>query len=467
MSLDLILELTPFGARAALMRHGELVETRFADNDASDMRGQIFLARVNSLDHELDAAFIDCGRGLTAYLSGRDGRYVGGRRSDQQLHRQLTEGQSVVVQGTGRRAEGKKPRVTSDIQLSGMYQIYRPKRRSVKLSNKLSETGQSTRLFALAKSLYPEGGVVFRGAAALAGDDELEAESQFLTKLWQDIQTKADTGRAPASLFERGSPLDRVLHEALRPDIERIIAADNVVLASVRRSLEGWLPTMMTRLECQPGAFEANGVNEQLERAQEPRIELDGGGSIVIEQTEALTAIDVNSGGRRALDANLDAAKEIARQVRLQRIGGIIVVDFINLTSQSERDSLISALDEAFADDPAAVTLYPPTPLGLVQISRQRLGQSLADRLQRPCPTCHGGGRATSLRASLERMLGELNQGAGGRPKNVRLAVDLYGYLAAEAAEPFRDFIERHGLVPPSLKPDETLPPGTYRMGRP
>ena len=464
MSRDLIVEMTPFGARTALMRHGELLEMRFADNDAADIRGQVFLARVKSLDNELDAAFVDCGRGLTGYLSGRDGRWVTGQRSELPLCRQVTEGQAILVQASGMGRDGKSPRVTSDIQLTGMFQVYRPRRHSIKLSKKLSELGQSDRLLELAKSFFPDGGVIYRGSAGIAADDELEAESKRLKAEWETIETKAKGGKAPLCLFERKDPLDRVLHDALKPDVDRIIAAGSVAFARTRNFVKSSLPALEQRLECQPGAFELNGVNEQLERADEPRVELDGGGDIVIEKTEALTAIDVNSGGRRALEANLEAAKAIARETRLRRIGGIIIVDFIDLKSRSEQRELMSALDQAFADDPAAVKLFPPTPLGLVQISRQRLGQSLDDRLGRPCPTCGGDGRTMNLQSATERMLGELAERLDTRPATARLAIDLYGYLMTDAAEPFRQFIERHGLQIPKLEPDENLLPGVYRL---
>ncbi len=465
MSKELFVELTPFGARAAIMRHGELQEIRFADTEISDIRGHIFQGRVRSIDKNLDAAFVDCGHGVLAYLAGRDGRFATGQRRDEPLSTQLTEGQTVVVQGTGVGRDGKKPRVTTDIQIAGMFSIFRPRRRSVKLSSKLSETGQSDRLRALAKDIFPDGGAIFRGAASEAGDDDLRTESERLRALWSEVEAKADTVKAPASLFERKDPLHRVLHDAIQPDIGRIVTSDRIALARARTYLEIWMPAMAKRLECVPGAFVVNGINEQLDQVLDHKIELEGGGNIIIETTAALTAIDVNSAGRPALETNVDAAKAIARQLRLQRIGGTIVVDFIDLEGRSEREALMTALKGAFADDPAAVQILPPTPFGLVQISRQRLGKSLRERLQRPCPSCTGNGTIISLSASTERMLGQLSErGVKPEPAKLRTSVDLYSYLATEAAEPFRDFIANQGMPPPTLEPDETLAPGTYRL---
>ena len=222
---------------------------------------------------------------------------------------------------------------------------------------------------------------------------------------------------------------------------------------------------MAKRLECVPGAFEVNGINEQLDQAQESKVELKGGGNIIIETTTALTAIDVNSGSGQPMEANVEAAREVARQLRLRRIGGTIVVDFITLDSRRDHETLMAALKTAFTDDPAEVQILPPTPLGLVQISRQRLGKSLNERLSRPCPTCTGSGETVSLQATIERMLAELG-GKGPTPKgaDVHIALDLYNYIAKEAIQPVREYIANTGLPAPTLKADQSLAAGTYRI---
>ncbi|MGI9493328.1 MAG: ribonuclease E/G, partial [Geminicoccaceae bacterium] len=420
-----------------------------------------------SLDNDLDAAFIDCGHGQIAYLSGRDGQWATGRRRSEPLSKQLTEGQTIMVQGAGAGVsrDGKKPKVTSDIQIAGLFIVYRPRRQSVRFSQRLSDSGPSDRLRTLATAMFPKGGAIFRGAAAVASDEDLSAESERLRDLWSEIEAKADNAKAPAVLFERKDPMHRVLHEAIQPEVSRIITGDQIALVRARSYLETWMPQMAKKLECLPGAFVINGINEQLDQALETKFELPGGGNVIIETTNALTAIDVNSAGRRALDTNLEAAKEIARQVQLQRIGGTIVVDFIDLESRSDSEALMNSLKSAFADDPATVKILPPSPFGLVQISRQRLGKSLHERLQRPCPTCTGSGTTISLEASVERMLGELSERAvSSQPAKFRAAIDLFSYLASEGAESFRDYFANQGIPQPTLEPDDTLAPGTYRM---
>lgn len=464
MSKELFLELTPFGARAAVMRHGELLEVRFADNEVSDIRGQIFHGRVRSIEKGMDAAFIDCGHGQIAYLAGRDGRWASGQRRDEPLSKQLTEGQSIIVQGSGVSRDGKKPKVTTDIQVSGMFSVFRPRRRSIKLSNRLSDTGRSQHLRALARDLFTEGGAIIRGAAVDANDDDLRRESERLRELWDEIKAKAEKVKAPADLFTRTDPIHRILHETIQPEFSKVVTGDRVALARARTFLEAGLPEMAKRLECVPGAFAVNGINEQLDQALESKIELKSGGNIIIETTAALTAIDVNSGGGQPLETNIEAAKALARQLRLQRIGGTIVVDFINLENRRDQDALVTALKAAFADDPAAVQILPPTQLGLVQISRQRLGKSLRERLNRPCPSCTGSGAGISLQVSLERMLAELSEKSPPTGVKVHLAIDLYEYLAKDAIEPVRDFITKSGMPVPQLQADQSLAAGTYQI---
>ncbi len=466
MSKELFLELTPFGARAAVLQDGELLEIRFADNEVSDIRGQIFHGRVRSIEKDMDAAFIDCGQGQIAFLAGKDSRWASGRRREEPMEQQITEGQSLIVQGTGVSRDGKKPKVTTDIQISGMFSIYRPKRRSIKLSSKLSDTGRSHHLRTLSRDLFPDGGGIIRGAAADASDEALKQESDKLRALWTEIETKADKVNAPAPLFERKDPVHRLLHDMIQPDLGRIVTGDQLTLVRARSYLEDGLPELATKLENIPGAFTANSINEQLDQALESKLELPSGGNIIIESTAALTAIDVNSGGGRPLETNIEAAKVIARQVRLQRIGGTIVVDFINLEGRRDQETLTTAINAAFKDDPASVQILPPTQLGLVQISRQRLGKSLRERLSRPCPHCSGSSTVVSLQVSVERMLAELTENNSQAPTgaHVRLAIDLYQYVAKEAIEPVRAYIAKSGMPVPFLKADDTLAAGTYHI---
>lgn len=465
MSRELILEATPFGARAAILVDGRLSEVRFADREAPDIRGQIFLGRVKRVDATLDAAFVDCGVGQDAYLTGRDARWLGEHERGTPIDRQLTEGQTVLVQGKRAASDDKGARVTADLQLTGIYLVLRPRRGRIELSGRLVNSKGAEALRARAGKLFPNGGVTLRSAAADASDEVLQAEYERLQASWHEINQTAEKRRPPACLFQREDPVERLLHDILTPRIRQVILGDQATLARARTYLETWLPDLAKRLTCTPKAFEASGVEEQLEQALAPEVELPGGGNLLIEPTAALTAIDVNGGGRPAKEVNLAAVSVLARTLRLRRIGGTIVVDFVDLANRRERDELHNALEAAFADDPAAIQLFPMTPLGVVMISRERLGPSLAERMQRPCPTCGGHGRLPTLRHATERLFAELiAAGKSSRGLRVALAVDLYHHLMTEASAAWRDFAGRHGLKPPKLVPDEALPPGHFRI---
>ena len=229
----------------------------------------------------------------------------------------------------------------------------------------------------------------------------------------------------PARLHGVDDPLHRLLLERSAPDLERIAVGDQASLARARSWLAEWQPGMTPRLASVPDPFEATGAAEQLEAALQPTVPLAGGGSLIIQPTAALTAIDVNGGGRQALEANLAAAHEIARQLRLRRIGGTTVVDFIDLPTRTARARVLAALREAVADDPAPVQVFPMSRFGLVEISRRRMGPSLAEMLGRPCPWCEGDGTLPALRWRAEQLIASIGRAAarkGDGPRRTRPA---------------------------------------------
>jgi Rne/Rng family ribonuclease len=392
MSRELAIEPTPSGVRAALLEAGRLIEVAILDRTADQISGAIYLARVKAVDRELAAAFVDCGLDQDAYLSARDARWLTGGDAGGPLR--LVEGQAVLVQGTREPANGKGARVSADIALPGIWLLYRPRRRDLAPSARLASSGEGRALLARGHQLFPEGGIVLRRSALAASDADLVGEAERLLALWRGIEAKAAAARPPACLHALRDPIERLLLDHLSPTIERIVVGEPALVAKLRSCLEAASPSLAAqiRLEYRADAFAEAGAAEQLAEALEPQVLLAGGGSLIIEPTAALTAIDVNGAGRRAREVNLEAAAEIARQLRLRRIGGTVVVDFVDLDSKRARAELLAALRAAFADDPAPVQVFSMTALGLVPISRKRAGASLAEELRRACPTCGGRG---------------------------------------------------------------------------
>jgi ribonuclease G len=436
VSRELVIEPTPFGARAGFLVDGRLLEVGIADSDTPSVRGQLWLGRVRRIDHDLDAAFVDCDLGEDGFLSARDARCLSGLDRGAPIGRHVREGQAVVVQGLRDAQGGKGPRLTGDVALAGPCLIYRPRRAGAELAQ--------------------------RPAARGASDAELSAEAERLRELWRGLEATAAEARPPTRLHSAAGPVEQLLVEHLGEDPDRILIADQAALVRTRSYLAAWRPSRIDRLEHLPDAFAASGAEEQLTAALERCIELPGGGKLTIQETAALTAIDVDGAGRRPRDVDLAAADEIALQLRLRRLGGTVVVDFVDLAARRDRAEVVERLRAALAADPAPVQVYPMSPLGLVEISRQRLGPTLAEQLERTCPCCAGGGRLPSLRRRGEELMRELATRPPGHGGAV-VAPDLHEHLTGAAAAAWRSFGERQGRAP-ALRLDPSLAPGSYRI---
>jgi Rne/Rng family ribonuclease len=377
MIRTLVLDRVAGGVRIGLLEDDRLIEVDLADPDPA-APGAICLGRVRTIAHDLDGAFVDCGLGADAFINARDARALSGASRSAGIAGQVSEGQAVLVQVKRQAGGGKGPRVTTDIALPGLFLLHRPLARS-------GQAGQQER----ADALFPGGDFSLRPAALHATDQELLDAAECLRRSFAGIETRAGTSRPPALLAAPPESLHRLLLDHFSPGLERLVFGDQALLIAARRWLERswprWLESSAGRLEYRPDAFEASGAAEQLDEALGCEVALPGGGSLNIEPTAALTSIDVNGAGQ-PLEVDLAAAREVARQHRLRRIGGIVVIDFVDLESKRDRARLDAALRAALEGDPAAVQLYPMSPLGLVELSRQRLGPSLAEQLGSTAP---------------------------------------------------------------------------------
>jgi ribonuclease G len=459
VSSELIIERSPFGLKAALLENGRLVEVDLLDEPRDDPAGDIVLGRVRAVDPDLGAAFVDCGLAADAWLGARDARFLAGAGRDAPINRMLSEGQGILLQVRQGPTAGKAPRVTGDVALVGVHLVLRPRRREVTLSARLERTPAAAEQRTRAAALFPEGGVTLRRGAPLASDAELLAELARLRAQWVEIEVAASAATPPARIHAV-DPLHRLLLERIAPQLERIVVGDQALLARARTWLTEWQPAVAERLVSAAGPFEATGAAEQLEQALQPHVPLPAGGSLIIQQTAAFIAIDVNSGGRRALDTNLAAAREIARQLRLRRIGGTAVVDFIDLPARAARARVLAALRDALAHDPVPVQAFGMSRFGLVEISRKRTGPSLAELLGRPCLVCDGAGTVPALRWRAENLMRALTELPPGRV-TVLAAPDLHDYLSGGAA--WQAFAGRHGDRV-ALRVDQSLAPGSHRI---
>ena len=371
----------PF-TRAAVLAGGRLTDLHIDRADRSSLVGAVFLGRVERIVTGLDAAFIDLGTGKPGLLGVRDARGPKGRV--ERIGTLLRTGQPVVVQVKADAFGAKGPTLTMDVTLPGRFLVHAPLGRGITVSKRLGGGPQRAELLRRIESAVVGEGWIVRAGAASIDPGLIVVEADTLAVAWRTIEAAA-LGAAPALLRPAHDAPRRALVEAgaNRPDA---ILADGPELA---RDLARWcdveapdLAPLLRRHDGPPGLFEMRDLDQAIAELAGTRVPLGGGASLVIERTEAMTVIDVNAGERgNALDVNLEAAAEIARQLRLRNVGGIVVVDFVNMKGRGDGERLLTALARAVEDDPAQAQVYGLSKLGLVEMTRNRRGVALADLL--------------------------------------------------------------------------------------
>ena len=450
-----MLEATGFGVRGAIVEAGLLVDLIDADEGGEWVTDRLFIGQVRTVDSRLNCAFVDIGLTEDALLNGKDARFAAGTPERQPIARLVREGETIVVQGVREAAEGKGSRVTTDIKLFGFHLLWRPYELEPEAGGPVRGRDREL-LRARGEGLFGDRAVTLRKLANIVDDDVLKEELAALEQHWQAVRTEAARARRPGSLGV-DHPLDRLLHKVVNPALREIQAVDPALLARCRQHLAGPLRPHGIEVVALPGtasAFEQSGVRADLELLTARTVALARGGRLIVEPTAACVAIDVDGDDRPPLEVDLDAARLLARLVRLRNLGGTIIVDFVDLPKKQEQQRLADALGKAFRDDPAPIQIHPMSPLGIVQISRGRRGRSWEQAMTRACAACEGSGRAPSLRAVAEELIGRLRR-SGGR--EVRLAYDLHRWLEGEGRVAWAGVAK--GLV---ARADPQLPPGAF-----
>ena len=409
MGESLLINVMPGETRAALVEDGRVVELFIERKDRRSAVGNIYLGRVERILPGMDAAFVEIGLDRAGFL-GIDGARPAdaGRRDGERIADYLREGQAVRVQ-VSRDAIGRKGvQLTRLIALAGRCLVHTPLRDRVAVSRRIEAEDARERLRRMVADLARPGeGFIVRTAAAGLGEAELVRDADYLRLLWRDIESRQASASAPALLHEEPGPLLRLFRDRVGETTGEIRVDSPGGFAAARDFCETFMPAVAERLALHTGPrpiFEEDDVEAEIERALGARIDLPSGGEIVIETTEALTAIDVNSGrftGAHRLEdtaraANLEAAGEIARQIRLRNIGGMVVIDFIHMAEEAHWRAVLDALAAAFAGDRDNVRIVGRTGAGLVELTRRRRRESLAQTMTETCPRCGGRGRVDS-----------------------------------------------------------------------
>jgi ribonuclease G len=422
MASLLLISVSQCDTRVAFVEDGRLAEFYVEGRDQYGPVGNIHKGRVVKLLPGMSAAFVDVGVDRPAYLFAEDvtaqedeffqlwlkgevnERPSGRRLPAPSISDLLYEGQDLLVQVLRGPAANKGARLTTHISLAGHYLVYMPTLVQLGISRRITDEAERQRIKALLEELKPaEGGLIARTASRGQSLENLARERDVLVGVWQRILRKKGTAPCPSLLHQEMEAGRRVVRELYSPEVDRIVVDDPVAferIADYLASLNAW---DKNRVELYAGAepiFSHFGLDLDWHKLLAPRVWLKSGGYLLIEATEALTAIDVNTGkfvGRNHLEetilkTNLEAAKEIARQLRLRNIGGLIVIDFIDQEKPAHRDLVYQAFVQALSHDRAKTTVLPISSLGLVEMTRQRLRESLAQTIMENCDTCGGKG---------------------------------------------------------------------------
>jgi ribonuclease E len=395
----------------AVLEDGVLVE-HYVNREASQSYvGNVYLGKVQNVLPSMEAAFVDIGKGRNAVLYAGEVNFdtAGMEGQPKRIESALKSGQSVLVQVTKDPIGHKGARLTSQISLPGRYLVYVPDGSMTGISRKLPDK-ERTRLKSILKKVMPENaGVIVRTAAEGASEDELARDVARLSAQWGNIQKKAKSASPPELLSAEPDLTVRVVRDVFNEDFSSLVVQGEGAWETVDEYVKYVAPHLAERLSRWDGeqgdVFESYRIDEQLAKAMERKVWLPSGGSLVIDRTEAMTVVDVNTGKftgqggnleETVTRNNLEAAEEIVRQLRLRDIGGIIVIDFIDMVLESNRDLVLRRLLECLARDRTKHQVAEVTSLGLVQMTRKRVGQGLLEAFSTPCECCNGRGLIVS-----------------------------------------------------------------------
>jgi ribonuclease E len=401
----------------AVLEDGVLVEHYVTRASSGTMVGNVYLGKVQNVLPSMEAAFVDIGRGRNAVLYAGEVNWdmAGLEGRARSIEQALKAGDPVLVQVTKDPIGHKGARLTSHVALSGRHLVYVPNGHTSGISRKLSDV-ERKRLRDILKKLIPESaGVIVRTAAEGATEDELSRDVTRLQAQWSDIEAKVASGNAPAQLYEEPDLVIRVVRDLFNEDFRELVVQGSDAYEMVDNYLSHVSPDLVERLRQHAGTqdiFATYRVDEQILKGLDRKVFLPSGGSLVIDRTEAMTVIDVNTGKYTGTGGNLEetvtrnnleAAEEIVRQLRLRDLGGIIVIDFIDMVLESNRELVLRRLTECLGRDRTKHQVTEITSLGLVQMTRKRIGQGLLEAFSETCETCKGRGVILHLDPVAER----------------------------------------------------------------
>ena len=410
MSEEILINVTPPETRVAVIENGVVQEIIIERTSKRGLVGNIYKGKICRVLPGMQAAFVDIGLERAAFLHATD---IGNQHTSsngdgrQYIDALVHEGDFVIVQVLKDPLGTKGARLTTNISIPSRYLVFMPQLGNMGISQKIESEEERQRLRILlsntAESIEINGGFIARTAAEGADESSLEADMRFLSRLWDSIQQRSREAGGIELVHEDMSLALRALRDLVGPNVEKIRIDSTKTHQKAIEFAQRFIPHIKNRIEYYPGErplFDLYGVEDEIQKALERKVQLKSGGHLVIDQTEAMTTIDVNTGafvGRRNLEetifkTNLEAAQAICRQLRLRNLGGIIIIDFIDMTDPEHRRQVLRALEKCLSLDHARTHITEVSSLGLVEMTRKRIRESLEHILCQPCPCCGGRG---------------------------------------------------------------------------
>lgn len=450
MTEDILINVTPFETRVALVEQGSVQELHIERSIQRGHVGNLYLGKVVRVLPGMQSAFVDIGLERAAFIHVADLRQNRSERSNgtaiTPIEKLIFEGQSLMVQVIKDPLGTKGARLSTQISIAGRMLVYLPYDPHVGISQKIESEKDRTLLRERVLSFMTKeesGGFIVRTQAEGATDEELQVDQSYLRTIWSSIQAKAKSQPTPSVLYTDLTLAQRVLRDMVGPNTGMITVDSRTTAQELVDWASTYTPSVLSRIKHYSGErplFDTANVDEEIARALSRRVDLKSGGYLIIDQTEALTTVDVNTGGfvgGRNFDdtifkTNLEAAIALARQLRLRNLGGIIILDFIDMDDTEHRSSVLAELNKALSKDRTRMTVSGFSQLGLVEMTRKRTRDSLAHQLCEPCPTCQSRGNVRTSRTLCYEILREiLRESRQFNPKEFRILasqaiVDLF-----------------------------------------
>ena len=501
MKRELLINAAPRETRVAILEDDEFVELLVDRPEARRMVGDIYFGRVEAVLPGIQAAFVDIGTEKSAFLHASDLVFADedddrdadddeseddasaekeesrGRRSKAPpIQDLLKRGQDIVVQVSKEPISTKGPRVTAQISLAGRFLVYMPFASRVGVSRKIGDRAERQRLREQMQKLLPDnsGGIIVRTVGEDVTEETFEREMNTLMNQWKRIKRKTHFVRAPALVHRETSLTRGLMRDVFSTKVEQVTVDSRQVFNEIVEYLKGIAPELIDRVKLYEDVvplFDKANIEHEIRDLFKRRCDLPSGGYLIIEPTEALVSIDVNSGrytGKRdpektILKTNVEAAREVARQLRLRDVGGIIVCDFIDMETKANRDRVLQELRTHLGRDRARTKAFAVSDLGLVEMTRQRVRQSHLQNMTEACPTCHGTGRVFTAETIVRRVERSVKRmGVEGRRDH--LIVKLHPDVAMYVLEHEKDLLKKLEKIAgfalelrddPLLRPDE------------